>query len=79
MWRGNKSWLHYDNDIIASDGHSADFLVSYLRYMRINKDYASFLEVIDLQTYKIISQAHKVRITLRERMHIPFVFIAGKN
>jgi hypothetical protein len=79
MWRENKVWRHYVNDIIASDGHSAGFLASYLRYSRINKDYASFLEVIDLQKYKVITQTHKVRIALKERINIPFVFIAGKN
>ena len=79
MWRENKVWLHYDNDIIASDGFSADFLASYLRYMSINKDNASYLEVVDLQKYKLISGAQKVRTVLRERMHIPFVFITGKN
>ena len=79
MWRKNKIWRHYDNDIIASDGHSAYFLATYLAYSRINKDYASYLEIIDLQKYKIINQAPKVRIALRERMQIPFVFIVGKN
>ena len=79
MWRENKVWHHYLNDIIASDSHSADFLASYLTYTRLNKDYTSFLEIIDLQKYKIISVPSRVRIALRERLHLPFVFIVGKN
>lgn len=79
MWRENKVWLHYVKNIIASDVHSAVFLASYLRYSVINKDYASSLEIIDLQKYKVIKQAPKVRLALRDRIQIPFVFIVGKN
>jgi hypothetical protein len=79
MWRDNKTWLHYLKNILASDAHSAVFLASYLRYSSINKDYVSSLEIIDIQKYKVIAQPHKVRIALKDRMHLPFVFIIGKN
>ncbi len=79
MWQRNNEWLHYVKNIIAADMHSAVFLASYLRYSGISKDYASSLEVIDLQKYKLIRQAGKVRIALRDRMHLPFVFVIGKN
>ena len=79
MWRQNKVWLHYVKNIIAADVPSAVFLASYLRYSVINKEYASYLEIIDLQKYKVIKQAPRVRVALRDRLHIPFVFIVGKN
>lgn len=75
----NKVWLHYVKNIIAADVPSAVFLASYLRYTGISKEYAVALEIIDLQKYKVIRQAAKVRIALRERLHIPFVFVVGKN
>lgn len=80
MWNGqDKVWLKYRKDIIAADTPSASFLSSYLRQMAIHKTYHSHLEVIDLQRYKIIKQEPKVKIALRERSTIPFVFVIGKN
>lgn len=79
MWRGNKVWLHYVKNIIAADVPSAVFLASYLRYSGITKDYASYLEIIDLQKYKVIKKTAKVQAALRDRVHIPFIFVVGKN
>ena len=80
MERGkNYVWLHYVKNIIAADVPSALFLASYLRYTGISKEYVSGIEVIDLQKYKVIRQAAKVRLALREKVHIPFVFVVGKN
>ena len=78
MWRENE-WMHYVKNIIAADVHSAVFLASYLRYTGISKDYASSLEVIDLQKYKLISDPDKVKKALQDRLNIPFVFVVGKN
>jgi len=79
MWRGNNVWLHYVKNIIAADVPSAVFLASYLKYTGISKDYATALEVIDLQKYRVIKQTPKVKQALRDRIHIPFVFVVGKN
>jgi hypothetical protein len=79
MWYGNKVWLHYVKNIIAADLSSAVFLASYLRHTSITKDYTASLEIIDLQKYKIITQPAKVRRSIKDRMHIPFVFVVGKN
>ncbi len=79
MWRDNNIWLHYVKNIIAADVPSALFLASYIRHNTLTKDYAASLEVIDLQKYKVIRQVSKVRVALRERSSIPFVFVVGKN
>jgi hypothetical protein len=79
MWEGNNTWMHYVKNIIAADVHSAVFLASYLRYSGISKNYASSLEVIDLQKYKIIKRPEKVKLALRDRVNIPFVFVVGMN
>jgi len=79
MWQGNNVWLHYVKNIIAADVSSAVFLASYLRYTGIRKDYVSSLEIVDIQRYKMIKKADKVRAALNERMHLPFVFVIGKN
>jgi hypothetical protein len=79
MWGENNLWLYYVKNIIAADVTSAVFLASYLRHSRLNKDYVSSLEIIDLQKYKVIRQENKVRIALRERSNIPFVFVICKN
>ena len=79
MWHGNNTWMHYVKNIIAADVSSAIFLASYLRHSNMSKNYASSLEIIDLQKYKVIKQHAKVRIALRERINIPFVFVVGKN
>ena len=79
MWQRNNVWLHYVKNIIAADVSSAVFLASYLRYCGMTRNYVSSLEVIDLQKYKVIKQQAKVRIALRDRVKIPFVFVVGKN
>jgi len=79
MWQRNNVWLHYLKNIIAADVSSAVFLASYLRHSAVSKSYACCLEVIDLQKYKVVTQQAKVRIALRDRVKIPFVFVVGKN
>jgi len=79
MWHKDHVWLHYVKNIIAADIHSAVFLASYLRHAGTSRDYASCLEIIDLQKYKIITKSAKVYAALRNRAGIPFVFVVGKN
>lgn len=79
MWQGNNVWLHYVKNIIAADVSSAVFLASYLRYSGLSQNYASSLEIIDLQKYKMIKKADKVRNALRERSKLPFIFVVCKN
>jgi len=75
----DKVWIHYRNDIIASDVTSAIFLSAMLRHNALHRSYVHHLEIIDLQKYKVLKDPVKVRIALRERMHVPFVFVTGKN
>ncbi|XZF16508.1 hypothetical protein ACTHGU_10230 [Chitinophagaceae bacterium MMS25-I14] len=80
MWQGqDKTWMHYLNDIIASDVYSAVFLSTYMKHSRLTRQYMNFLEVIDLQKYKVISRMPKVRIALKNRGETPFIFVVGKN
>ncbi len=78
MQREN-TWLKYVKGIIAADVTSAVFLASYMRRLNMNKSYVSALEVIDLQKYKVIKKANKVRASLNVDKKTPFVFFVGKN
>lgn len=71
--------MHYIHDIIASDVASGVFLAHFLRQARIAKTFVSALEVVDLQRYKIVRKAHKVRDILSATNEEPFVFIISKN
>ncbi len=80
MWRGQqKTWIHYRNDIVASDVNTAIFLSAYLRQVSIHRLYTNTMEIADLQRYKLIKQSRKVGIAVRERLGIPFVFAINKN
>jgi hypothetical protein len=79
MWYRNRVWMHYVKNIIAADMNSAVFLASYIRRVSINKDYASSLEIFDLQKYKVIRNAAKITGSLRDKRNQPFIFIACKN
>ena len=79
MRRKKRVWQHFVRNIIATDAPSAGFLSSYLRYTDLSKNYASSLEVMDLQKYKIIKKSDKVLSTIFRRSHIPFIFIVCKN
>ena len=80
MWSGhNKVWMHYLNDIIAADVASAVFLSSYMRIALRGRANAAYHEVADLQRYKLLKSPKKVRTALANRVHLPFVFVLGKN
>lgn len=79
MWQGQNTWIHYIKNIIAADLSSAVFLASYMRRCNMNKSYVNSLEVIDLQRYRMIKKANKVRAALNEAVHTPFIFFVGKN
>lgn len=81
MWGGqHKVWIHYRHDIIASDVNTAIFLSGFLRHVSLHKLYAKYIEIADLQRYKLIKDPKKVNIALRERINVtPFVFAISKN
>jgi hypothetical protein len=79
MWYRRRVWTHYAKNIIAVDIESATLLASHIRRNFLNKEYTKVLEVIDLQRYKIISNAGKVQVALREKRNKPFIFVACKN
>lgn len=81
MWhRENKVWMHYLNDIIAADVSSAVFLAAHLRQMFWQCREANYLEIIDLQQYRMVRKPTKVRAAIRRmRLQEPFVFAIGKN
>lgn len=79
MWYRNRLWNHYLKNIGATDSMSARFLERYLQRVSITKDYASALEIFDLQQYKVIKKTAKVKDALREKIKMPFIFVACKN
>jgi len=79
MWNRDRVWNRYVKNIVAVDKPSAIFLAAYIRRTDINKEYVSSVEIFDLQQYKVISKAAKVRGVLRDKLNKPFIFIACKN
>jgi hypothetical protein len=80
MWsREDKVWMHYLNDIIAADVASAVFLSSYMRHALRGRALAAYHEVADLQRYKMLRAPKKVQVALGNRVHLPFIFVLGKN
>jgi len=80
MWSGqDKVFVHYQKHIIAADVTSAALLGIYIRQMSITKAYLPYLEVIDIQKYKVVKDRNKVRKALRDRIDMPFVFVVCKN
>ncbi len=79
MWYRNRVWKKYLDNVMAVDRSSAQLLATYSRRMSISKDYAAYLEVYDLQRYKVIKEAGKIKNSLREKRNMPFIFVACKN
>lgn len=79
MWYRDRVWIQYEKNIGATDTVSARFLERYMRRMSISKEYAATLEIFDLQQYRVIKQAAKVKNALREKIKLPFIFVACKN
>ncbi len=80
MWEENDTeWTHFRQDLMARHRASARLLAEFLRRVDKHHLHTAALEVIDLQKYKFITQPRKVRVALRERLHLPFVFVVGRN
>jgi hypothetical protein len=82
MWSGhnhNKVWLHYVKNIIAADLRSAKFLAAYEKFSRMNNTHLPYIEIIDLNNYKVIKKKDKLKKALQKCDDTPFVFVVGKN
>ncbi len=79
MWYRDRVWIHYVNDIIAADISAAVFLSSYIKRVNANREFASSLEVFDLQRYKVIRKSSLIKNALREKRNKPFIFFASLN
>lgn len=80
MWQGqHKAWLQFRMDILATDIASGVFLSDYLRHVSIHDIHTHSLEIADLQRYKLLKKPQKVKIMLRDRVYVPFIFVFGKN
>ena len=64
---------------MATDLVSAVLLLGYLRFVAVKKPAGHCLEIVDLQRYKVIRKAAKVRQALKEKRGEPFVFVYGLN
>ncbi len=80
MWgKQNKTWMRYQQEVMATDLVSAVLLLGYLRFVSVKKLPGYSMEVVDLQRYKVIRKPAKVRQALRENSRMPFVFAYGLN
>lgn len=79
MLHEENTWIHYVKNIIAADVSSAIFLASFLRRNNLKRNYASALEVVDLNSYKIYKKKNIVWAKLTNDRNTPFVFFVGKN
>lgn len=80
MWEDNDTeWTHFRQDVMAHNRASAAVLVQFLKRVNKQRLYTTSLEVIDLQRYRFITKPKKVQAALRERLHLPFVFVVGRN
>jgi hypothetical protein len=76
-----KNWVQLEHvkNVRAADIPSAVYLAGFLRTIAQNRRYADYLEIADLQRYKMIKNARKVRAALATRGGEPFVFVLCKN
>lgn len=80
MWgKQNKTWMRYQQEVMATDLLSAVLLLGYLRFISVKKIPGYGMEVADLQRYKVLRKPVKVRQALRESSRTPFVFAYGLN
>jgi hypothetical protein len=80
MWEDNDTeWTHFRQDVMAHNRASAALLVQFLKHVNSRRLHTTALEVIDLQRYRFITKPKKVQAALRERLHLPFVFVVGRN
>lgn len=81
MWYRKKDrvWIQYLKNIMATDSSSAQFLERYTKRMSMTKEHVGALEIFDLQQYRVVRAATKVKDALREKGRKPFIFVACKN
>ena len=79
-YRSEKIWLHFPQDIIASGGNDANYLAWFLRWTYVSRTYLRYLEVVDLQRYRLISRKNKIYNIIRSNpADQAFLFIVNKN
>ena len=79
MWYRNRVWMRYIKNILAADKPSAEFLADYMRRRRGSKEQVASIEIYDLQRYRVIRNAAKLKGSLREKVNKPFIFVSSKN
>ena len=79
-YRGEKIWLRFPQDIIAAGGNEANYLAWFLRWTYISRTYLRYLEVIDLQRYRLVTRKNKIYSIIRNgQADQTFIFIVNKN
>ena len=80
MWKGqHKEWVEYRDGIIACDEAVAMYLSLYIKLLSRDKGYLPYLEVADIQRYRLYTHPKHVKAVLADRRDIPFVFVYNKN
>jgi len=79
-YRGEKIWLHFPQDIIASGGNEANYLAWFLRWTYVSRTYLRYIEVADLQRYRLVTRKNKIySIIRRAASDQAFIFFLNKN
>lgn len=80
MWRRtSKTWSLFPHEIVATQAKDATCLYHFVRHVKANRMIAAWVEVVDLQRYRLVSHVPKVRNYLREKQDEPFIFFHFKN
>jgi hypothetical protein len=80
MWNGqHKEWVNYRDGIIACDEATAMYLSLYVRILSHKKAYIPYLEVADIQRYRLYTNPKHVKAMLADSRDVPFVFVYNKN
>ncbi len=58
--RSKRIWKQYTQNISAVNHQEALYLLHYLTFMQITRNYLNFIEIIDLQRYRIVKDKKKV-------------------
>ncbi len=74
-------WKQYTRNIAAVNHQEALYLLHYLTFMQITRNYLQLTEIVDLQRYRLIKDKKKIhRILLQNPKEISsFLFPINKN
>ncbi len=79
MWNHHHTWYSYPPDILVTSDEEGRFLTRFLKECLLKRNHLVTMEIVDLQSYRLIRNPGKIQSFLMEKNKDPFQFLCNLN